>query len=132
MQSKSSLLRMGVIKNIKAIRKNKGISHEAMAVNLGISQAAYTKLESGETKLTVDRLYKIAEILEIQVEDLLNAEEKGFHQEICNNKTITTISQQHVENLYQDNKEVYEMLIKSKDEQIALLQELIEKYKKIH
>jgi DNA-binding XRE family transcriptional regulator len=34
---------MDVIKNIKTIRMHKGISHEAMALNLGISQTAYTK-----------------------------------------------------------------------------------------
>ena len=63
---------MDIIENIRTIRKNRGISHEAMAANLGISQASYTKLEQKETKLTVDRLYKIAEILEMKVEDLLN------------------------------------------------------------
>jgi len=117
---------MDIIENIRTIRKNKGISHEAMAANLGISQTAYTKLEMGETKLTVDRLYKIADILEIEVENLLNINPKSFHQEIYNNKSVTAISQQQFENLYQENKEIYEMLIKSKDEQIALLKELLE------
>jgi len=45
-----------VLKNIEKLRKDKGISHEAMALNLDISQAAYTKLECNQTKLTVERL----------------------------------------------------------------------------
>lgn len=118
---------MDIIENIKTIRKNKGISHEAMALNLGITQAAYTKLEHNETKLTVDRLYKIAEILEVKVEDLLQVEPKSFHQEIHNNKQVTAISHQQVENLYQENISTYEKLIQSKDEQIALLKGLLEK-----
>ena len=36
---------MDVIENIRSLRKHKGISHEAMAANLDISQTAYTKLE---------------------------------------------------------------------------------------
>ena len=116
---------MDIIENIRAIRKNKGISHEAMAANLGISQATYTKLEQKETKLTVERLYKIAEIFEMKVEDLLNIEPKSFHQEIYNNKSVTAISQQQIENLYQENKEVYEKLLQSKDEQIALLKSML-------
>ena len=34
-----------VINRIKEIRKEKGISHEAMAFDLGISQVAYSKIE---------------------------------------------------------------------------------------
>jgi transcriptional regulator with XRE-family HTH domain len=118
---------MDIINNIKTVRKNKGISHEAMAFNLGITQAAYTKLERSETKLTVDMLYKIAEILEVKIEDLLQVEPKSFHQEIHNNKQVTAISHQQVENLYQSNLSTYEKLLTAKDKQIALLKSLLEK-----
>ena len=80
---------MEIIENIKKIRANKGISHEAMAANLGMSQAAYTKLERKETKLTVDRLYDIAKILEVKVEDLMNFKQGSFRQDIYNNETVT-------------------------------------------
>ena len=45
-----------------------------MAHDLHITPAAYRKIETGETKLTVERLFKIAEILDIKVSDLLNEE----------------------------------------------------------
>jgi len=118
---------MNVIENIKTIRKNKGISHEAMAINLGISQTAYTKIEREETKLTVERLQKIAEILDVKLGELLEFEPQSFHQEIHNNESVTAISHQKVENLYQENREVYEKLIAAKDEQISLLKNLLEK-----
>uniref|UniRef100_UPI00404888C5 helix-turn-helix domain-containing protein n=1 Tax=Flavobacterium sp. TaxID=239 RepID=UPI00404888C5 len=53
-----------VIEKIKDIRKEKGYSHEYMAHMLDISQVAYSKIEKQETKLSVERLFKIAEILE--------------------------------------------------------------------
>ena len=119
---------MNVIENIKTIRKNKGISHDAMAVNLGISQTSYTKLEQGETKLSVERLQKIAKILDVSLGELLEIEPQSVHQEIHNNESVTAtaISNQKIENLYQENREVYEKLIAAKDEQIALLNKLLE------
>jgi len=118
---------MDVIENIRNIRKHKGYSHEAMAAGLEISQAAYTKIERRETKLTVDRLQKIAEILDVKLGDLLEVEPQSFHQEIHNNKSVTAISHQKVETLYAENREVYEKLLAAKDEQIALLKEMLGK-----
>ena len=118
---------MNVIENIKTIRKNKGISHEAMAVNLGISQTAYTKIEREETKLTVDRLQKIAEILDVKIDDIFELDSQSFRQEIQNNQSVTAISYQKIETMYQERGEVYEKLIAAKDEQIALLKSILGK-----
>lgn len=113
-----------IINRIKEIRKEKGISHEAMAFDLGISQVAYSKLEKNETKLNVDRLYKIAEILDTKVSELLGLEiNKIYQQEFKDNSQ----NYQEIQNLYQENKDVYLELIKSKDEQIALLREMLDK-----
>lgn len=113
-----------VIDKIKEIRKNKGYSHEYMAHLLNISQVAYSKIEKQETKLTVERLYKIAEILESKIEDVLDIKaDKIYNQDLKDQ----AVGHQEIQNLYQDNKEVYEKLIASKDEQIALLKSLLGK-----
>lgn len=62
---------MGYIENIKRVRDNKRVSQTDMAEKLGIAQNNYGRIERGLTELTVDRLYKIAEILEVSVADLL-------------------------------------------------------------
>ncbi|WP_216857751.1 helix-turn-helix domain-containing protein [Pedobacter steynii] len=49
----------------------KGYSQEYMAFRLNISQNAYSKLERGETELTVRRFYEIIEILEVPMNSLL-------------------------------------------------------------
>lgn len=113
---------MKVIENIRTIRQRKGISHEAMAINLGISQTAYTKIERKETKLTVERLQKIAEILDVKLDELLESEPQSFYQGIHHNDFVTAISH----HLHQENREIYEKLIAAKDEQIALLKSLLE------
>ena len=120
----ANLKRMDILSNIREIRKEKGISHEAMAVNLGISQAAYTKLENKETKLTVDRLYKIAEILDTKIEKLLDLNTNKIYQQEFKDQST---NYQEIQNLYQENKDVYDGLIESKDEQIVFMKSLLEK-----
>ena len=54
---------MNAIENIQRIRIEKRLSQAEMAERLGIAQNNYGKIERGITELTVQRLYKIAEIL---------------------------------------------------------------------
>jgi len=56
---------------IKAIRSLKGYSQEYMGLCLGMSQKNYSKIERGETRLTVDCLEKIAGIFQMQVSEVL-------------------------------------------------------------
>ena len=115
-----------VIKNIEKIRKDKDYSHEYMAFQIGISQAAYSKLINNRTKLTVERLYQIAEILEVKVTQLLDIESQiNFTQ---NNKDNSVGYLQKEYNLYQENRsqyekiiELYEARLKEKDFAIDLL-----------
>jgi transcriptional regulator with XRE-family HTH domain len=60
--------------NIRIERLKKGWSQEHMACMMGISQAAYSKIESGHTTMSLPRLYEIANLLEINIADLLKKE----------------------------------------------------------
>jgi transcriptional regulator with XRE-family HTH domain len=53
------------VEKIKSIRKNSGYSQEYVAERLGISQKAYSDIESGKTRLKNEVLYEIAKILDI-------------------------------------------------------------------
>ena len=63
-----------VIKKIALARSKKGFTYDNMADELSITPAAYRKIETGETKLTVERLFRISEILEITIGELLDIE----------------------------------------------------------
>jgi transcriptional regulator with XRE-family HTH domain len=56
---------------IRTVRVVKGYSQEYMAFNLNISQNSYSKIERNITKVTLERVYEIADILNIQVTELL-------------------------------------------------------------
>ncbi|NEM98357.1 helix-turn-helix domain-containing protein [Pontibacter burrus] len=58
---------------IRLHRLSKNYTQEYMAFRLGISQKAYSKLEAGITKLTVERLLEIASILELNTDAILNS-----------------------------------------------------------
>ncbi len=114
-----------VLERIKSIRKQRGFSHEYVAHELNISQAAYSKLEKNETKLTVERLFQLSEILEAPVNEILNAKANNvFHQN--NNNTGTFIGNQEVQNLYQENKEKTDKIIELYDAQLKDKDKLIE------
>ena len=115
-----------IIERIAQHRNRKGYTYENMAHDLQITAAAYSKRETGETKLTLERLFKIADILESPFTDFLDLEKDILNQHNHDNENVY---QQKIDNFYQENKEVYEKLIKAKDEQIQLLMEQINFYK---
>ena len=119
-----------VIKNIASTRTKKGYTYENMAHELSITPAAYRKIETGETKLTVERLFHISEILKASLTDLLEIGDV-FHQ--TNQENATGFQRiERIENFYQENKEIYEKLLQSKEEQIELLKSFLEKMKGSH
>ncbi|MCR8561704.1 helix-turn-helix transcriptional regulator [Mucilaginibacter sp. BJC16-A38] len=56
-----------ILSKIRTERVLKKMSQDRLSKKLGISQNAYSKIESGGTVLTVSRLVEIAEILNIDV-----------------------------------------------------------------
>lgn len=56
---------------VRQVRRNKDYSQQFMADALGISQNAYSKLESGKTPIYLDRLCEVSAILSISIYDLL-------------------------------------------------------------
>jgi transcriptional regulator with XRE-family HTH domain len=60
-----------------------------MAIDMGLSSSAYRKIEMGETKLTVERLLQIAEVLDSPLDSLFeNNDKKNFNQENHDNETV--------------------------------------------
>lgn len=76
---------------IRLQRLTKKYNQEYMAFCLEISQAAYSKIESGETKITLDRIYEIAEILEISPFVLMPKPKHGSSIAIAYYKTLVKL-----------------------------------------
>jgi transcriptional regulator with XRE-family HTH domain len=110
---------------IRVFRQIKGYSQEVMAENLGISNTGYAKMERGESKITEERLQKIANILGITTEDLQNFDEKMIFKD-CNNSKFTQFGynyQQHTD--FEHERQAYQQTIEILKAQNMQQQEII-------
>ena len=60
-------------KRIKSLRKDTRLTQSKMAVRLDMTTNTYERIERGITVLSVPRLLKIAEVLNVNVSEILNA-----------------------------------------------------------
>jgi len=102
---------------LKSIRKEKNYTQGFVAEKLGISLRAYTKIENGETQLTIDRLGEIIEILNVHPYEIFNSDV------ICNDE----INIKKTENRPIESDSI--SLIQHYEETISILKEHIETLK---
>ena len=67
---------------IYELRKQKNITQEELALLLKISDKAISKWENGTSKPTIENLKKLAQILEVSIDDLLENTKKEKEQKI--------------------------------------------------
>ena len=109
-----------IIENIKKFRELKNLTRDKVAEKLEMSLSGYSKLERGDVELTVNKLYRISEILEIDVSQILNFDASQIFN-VTNNSVANVIAKdQH--NHYQDEY---------KDKYIQLLESEVERLKKL-
>jgi transcriptional regulator with XRE-family HTH domain len=110
--------------NIKKHREQKGLRQQDMADRLCMSLRSYQSLENGETKLDVERLGRIAEILETSMEELLKPEGNYIHQEVKDNGNGSGfgVGNDNTYN-YGVEKELVDKLIDAKNGEINALKE---------
>ena len=121
-----------ILERIAKERSKKGYTYENMADDLGVTPPAYRKIETGETKLSVERMFQISTVLGIPVNELLAIGASWIQNNSYNKES--SIYTQRIEHFYQENKETIERLIasyearlKEKDEQIAFLKGFLKK-----
>jgi transcriptional regulator with XRE-family HTH domain len=130
-------------RKVARLRELRGIKQETLAEQLGISQQAVSKLEQSEDieDTTLDRL---AKALGFTSDAIKNFSEESILYNIQNNYEGATnnVVQQYQctfnpldeyrnevkenKRLSEENKKLYESLLKEKDEKIALLKKMLE------
>ncbi len=100
---------------IKKIRELRSFTQEYMAEKINLSTRAYSKIESGETELTIKRLNEISEILEVKPEEILGFDEKQIFNN-CNQKGNIGINHNYFP---QSLIEFYEEKIKKLEEELS-------------
>ena len=59
-------------KNIKQYRKIRGLKQSELALALDCTYEYISKLENGQRYISLRRLFELADILEVNVKDLMN------------------------------------------------------------
>lgn len=73
-----------ILTKIRSKRLEKNYSQTYLASRLKISQSYYAKIENGITKLTVDELIEISEILNINLSELFSPKIDVSHKSSIN------------------------------------------------
>lgn len=115
---------------IRKIRETKGFKQDYIADKLGISTTAYSKMENGETKITLDKLEKIAEVYKTDVESILK-----FDPHINFNVHNSPKSAIGTNPVYHENEKLVEQLkneVSFLKEQMTKLWEISREKIKVH
>jgi transcriptional regulator with XRE-family HTH domain len=106
---------MSLEKNIKKIRRFKNMTQGDVSKQLSISAQAYSKIESGETRLDTDRLQQIAEILGVTVQDIYEFEQNDSNMQSNYNKLNPMVKV--VKSTVAPDVDIVELLEKTIEEQ---------------
>lgn len=104
---------------IKNIREDKRLTQDYLAACLNVTQSNYGRLEKDDNRLTITKLIKIAEILEVKVSFLLN-EKNDESISLNKNKNVNPHNTVNVISADQDH-------INSLKEEILFLRTLLNK-----
>lgn len=116
-------------RRIRLQREVKGYNQDVMALELGISQKAYSKIESEETNLSVERVMEIIKILGIDLTDLLCSDVVAIDK-ISKNQSVNFAQRDltnHNNGLSDKEREQYEKRIIHLEEEIVFLRKLLDR-----
>ena len=107
---------------IKQIRELKNLTQDYVASQLQLTTRAYSKIESGETQLTINRLNEISSILGIEPIEVLGFDDK----QVFNNfgKQEGNIGINHI-NIPEKLIQQYEKTIQVLEDEVLLLKSLL-------
>ena len=71
MNNKHNIINRRHILNLRLIRKNKGITQNQLAKQLGVDQTTITKWEKNRVKPRLDMVFKLSRVLDVDVNDIV-------------------------------------------------------------
>lgn len=109
-------------RKIGRMRELLGVKQETLAAELGISQQSVSKMEQSE-KVDDERLEQVAKILGVETEAIRRFNEESIVNNI--NNTFHDSSIQNQINPVKEIIELYERLLQSEREKVAMLEKLL-------
>ncbi|HWK07780.1 MAG TPA: helix-turn-helix domain-containing protein [Puia sp.] len=107
---------------LRVLREFRNYSQEYIAEKLGITQNAYSRIENNQTKITAERLGRLAGILNIPPMELLSDKEPVLHFSDPSSHPAQPPKEDHWREIIENTRQLYGQVIVSKDERIASLE----------
>ncbi len=115
---------------IARVREARGWSQEVVAKQIGISATSYAKIERNEVDLTVSRLTKIAEVLEVDVVTFFYAGAPiviiGDNSSQAQTNSLSQVSNHYIGN-FEAEREAYKAHLETLQAELARKDAMIEK-----
>ena len=111
---------------IKLLREVHNYTQEYVADTLEISQNTYSLIEKGETKLTIDRLEKLAKLYRMTLTDLIQLNEQTYIHTITHSQGVCS-QQVTINQMSDEERKLYQDTITRLERENERLQKLIEK-----
>ena len=104
-------------KNLKYLRIQRNISQQALADKIGIDRSTISRIENNEIETTIDNAIKIADILNVSVNDLIN---KDLTNEKINKNfdELEILFDKHKEVLSESDKAIIKTIIEQRIKEI--------------
>jgi transcriptional regulator with XRE-family HTH domain len=117
---------------IREVREKRNFTQEYMADELNITPNGYGKIERGESSVNFDKLQKIAEILKVKLNDLIdlggtNTSFDYSDSKIDNNTNNIANTNIVIRDISDKERELYEAQIAQLKEENLYLRNLVEK-----
>lgn len=111
---------MEIGKKLRTLRAEKGLTQEKIADLLKIPQATYSNLENNKGKLDLKLIEKVANVLEVDVIDLLredgltfyNQKNKGGNNGLIINQLSEKLIEQYEQRIAEQKQEILELKAK--------------------
>ncbi|MFD2034672.1 helix-turn-helix domain-containing protein [Belliella marina] len=116
-------------KIMRILRESRDFSQEYVANVLDVNQKTYSNLESGKTKLTLERIQQLAEFYHVKPDYFLS-EDLPIINYNTGEYSRSIISPNKYQEAKENFSEFYERIIKEKDIHIAYLIKELESLKK--
>lgn len=121
------MLSKKISENIKRFRELKRLTREDMSSLLNMSTSGYAKIEQGMVDININKLEKVANILGVDIKQLMDFNPVEILQGVSTNKEVNSdISKINSKSSHQDLKYL-EKLVQSLERENELLRDVISK-----
>jgi transcriptional regulator with XRE-family HTH domain len=127
MNTTMDLRTMQVGQKIKKLRELRNYTQAHMADELGLTQGAYSKIELGESEISLSRLEKIAAILNLKPEEIIAFNEQMVFNVMNNQNGGNVFGDINNNGLSEQERRLYQDQIQLLKDEVAYLKQMLEK-----